>query len=162
MNYEPRWNHLLQFDLVTVSEEDEISVALMDEVRQFGGLGLGVHVENLEALRQLLEVRLAANPGQLEVFMPPMLPHFPPPSDAMAAVPPDPARLKSTGPDSQVMRTEKLVPAALGLWWDIVFGWEGIERGRGSGREGGGLVVGKGEGVVGRKGVHVSGICDGT
>ena len=85
--------------------------------------------------------------------MPPVLPHFSPPSDAMAAVPPDPARLKSTGPDSQVMRTEKLVPAALGLWWDIVFGWEGgggdgIERGEGwwwgRGRVGGGEGGGSG------------------
>ena len=139
MNYKPRGNQLLQFDLVThslkpsVSEEDEISVALISEVRQFSGLfsaGLGVQVENLEALRQFLEVRLAADPSQvggvhasgwrcsclrLEVFMPPVLPHFSPPSDAMAAVPLDPARLGSTGPSSLVMRTGMLVPAVLGL-----------------------------------------------
>ena len=46
--------------------------------------------------------------------MPPVLPHFSPPSDAMTAVPPDPARLGSTGPDSLVMRTGMLVPAVLG------------------------------------------------
>ena len=86
---------------------------------------------NLEALRQLLEVRLAAD-LRLEVFMPPVLPHFSPPSDAMAAVPPDPARLESAGPDSLVMRTGMLVPAVLGSWWDMVFGWEG---GGGDGRE---------------------------
>ena len=74
MNYKPRGNKILQFDLVThslkpsLSEEDEISVALINGVRQFSGLvsaGLGVHVANLEALRQLLEVRLAADPSQV-------------------------------------------------------------------------------------------------
>ena len=74
MNYKPRGNKLLQFDLVThslkpsLSEEEEISAALINEVRQFSGLvsaGLGVQGENLEALRQLLEVRLAADPGQV-------------------------------------------------------------------------------------------------
>ena len=52
----------------SLSEEDEISVALISEVRQFSGLfsaGLGVQVENLEALRQFLEVRLAADPSQV-------------------------------------------------------------------------------------------------
>ena len=54
--------------LSQVSEEDEISVALINEVRQFSGLvsaRLGIEVENLEAMRQLLEVRLAADRGQV-------------------------------------------------------------------------------------------------
>ena len=64
----------MQFDLVThslkpsLSEEDEISVAFVSEVQQFSGLvsaGLGIQVENLKALRQLLEVRLAADPSQV-------------------------------------------------------------------------------------------------
>ena len=57
--------------------------------------------------------------------MSPVVPHFSPPSDAMAALPPDLARLESTGPDSLVLRTGMLVPAVMGSWWDIVFGWAG-------------------------------------
>ena len=46
----------------------QVSVALIDEVRQFGGLvsaGLSFQIENLQELRQLLEVKLAGNPGQV-------------------------------------------------------------------------------------------------
>ena len=50
------------------------------------------------------------------------LPHFSPPSDAMVALPPDPTRPESTGPDSLVMRTAVPVPAVMGSWWDIGFG----------------------------------------
>ena len=74
VNYEPWGNQLLQFDLVndrlkpSIGEEDEVGVALINEVRQFGGLvsaGLGVQVEDLETLRQLLGMKLADNPGQV-------------------------------------------------------------------------------------------------
>ena len=98
--------------------------------------------------------------------MPPVLPHFSPPSDAMAALPPDPARLQSTGPDSLVM-TGMPVPAVMGSWWDIAFGWErgegemverGVERGRSGGRggEGGG---GMDEGGSGDAEEGCSGVC---
>ena len=76
--------------------------------------------------------------------MPPVVPHFSPPSDAMAALPPDPARLESTGPDSLVIRTAMPVPVVIGPWWDIVFDWGGggVERGRGSGGgEGRGVMI---------------------
>ena len=63
--------------------------------------------------------------------MPPVVPHFSPPSNAMAALLPDPARLESTDPDSLVMRTGMPVPAVMGSWRDIVFGWE--EGGGGEG-----------------------------
>ena len=63
--------------------------------------------------------------------MPPMLPHFSSPTDAMVGVPPDPARLESTGPDSLVLRTGMSVPAVMGSWRDIVFGWEGEGGGEG-------------------------------
>ena len=63
--------------------------------------------------------------------MPPVVPHFSPPSNAMAALLPDPARLESTDPDSLVMRTGMPVPAVMGSWWDIVFGWEGGVGGEG-------------------------------
>lgn len=63
--------------------------------------------------------------------MPPVVPHFSPPSNAMAALLPDPARLESTDPDSLVVRTGMPVPAVMGSWWDIVFGWEGGVGGEG-------------------------------
>ena len=121
VNYEPRGNQLPQLDFVTHSQVlvRKMRSALLSSVRSdssvvfFFSAGLSVQVVNLEALRQLLEVRLAAD-LRLEVFMPAVLPHFSPPSDAITAVPPDPARLGSTGPDSMVTRTGMLVPAVLG------------------------------------------------
>ena len=119
--------------------------------------------------------------------MPPVLPHFSPPSDAMAAVPLDPARLGSTGPSSLVMRTGMLVPAVWGhggtwslagrgdgvvaerregvaveLGEVVVMGkWKGMMVGMGEGVVVDGVVEGMGEGVVvGRKGVRVSRLSD--
>ena len=77
----------------------------------------------------------------------------------MVALPPDPTRPESTGPDSMVMRTAMPVPAVMGSWWDIGFGWEGVGGGWGGGGSGGregGVEVGReewwygGEGVLGR------------
>ena len=43
----------------------------------------------------------------------------------------DGTRLESTDPDSLVVRTGMPVPAVMGSWWDIVFGWEGGVGGEG-------------------------------